>query len=103
MNIGKQTYPFVFSSLRGKGKTSIGTTATKISFDIRPSLVVITADPSNTGILYYGDSTITYLGDYAAGYLNAGDSISLNFDTTDGNLYLVSSVASQNYWSGAYK
>ena len=102
MNIGIQKYPFVSTLAEGKGQALVGTTPIKVSFNIRPTLVTISADPDNTGTVYYGGSTVASTGANAVGFLRAGESVSLNFDTITGSLYIVASVAAQNYYAGAF-
>lgn len=104
MNLGVQKYPFVSSLLEGKGKIEISNVIpTLISFDIRPTSIILTSDINNVDALYFGGASITSAGVNAAGYLNAGDSITLNFDTKNNRLYVISASGIQYLWAGAFQ
>jgi len=54
----------------------------------------LVADPTNTGVIYYGDSTVTT--SLWAGYLNAGDWTVLTGDSVDGaEIYVIASASGQ--------
>lgn len=106
--LGTSSYPIVTtasaasSNLEGGGKVSVGTTAVEVTFTGTPlDSVIITADRSNTGILYVGKSNVTSAGANALTFLEAGDSVTLDYDDADNALYVVASAASQNFWKGA--
>lgn len=101
MQTGDQPYPFSGKSIEGGGKIAVGTTAVEVSFTIETRSIVITADADNTGKLYVGKSNVTSAGANAIVYLSAGDSVSLDFNDVDTPLYVVASVAAQNFWKGA--
>lgn len=89
--------------LQGLGKISVGTTALEVSFSGVTTSIVITADIENTGKLFVGKSDVTSTGANAITFLEAGDSIKLDYDDVDNALYVVADTVSQNYWAGALK
>jgi len=88
-------------NIEGGGKVSVGTTAVEVTFTGDTTSIIITADKDNTGILYIGESDVTNLGANAMTYLEAGDSITIDYDDTDNAVYVVSDTASQYFWKGA--
>ena len=89
------------TDLEGKGKVAVGTTAIEITFTGIPESIIISADTGNTGTLYVGKSDVASDGSNAIVFLEAGESIEIDYDDTSNALYIVASVAGQNYWSGA--
>jgi len=99
---GTQVNPLSISNnLEGKGKVAVGTTAVEITFTGTPQSIIISADTSNSGTLYIGKSDVTSLGANAIAFLEAGESVEIDYDDTSNALYVVASEASQNYWAGA--
>lgn len=103
MQIGPQKFPFIASSLEGKGKLTLSTTSTLVSFTMRPTTIVLTSDVNNTDMIYYGGSSLDSSGSGAVGYLSAGDSITLNYDTKNNNLYVIAASGNQYLWAGAFQ
>lgn len=92
----------VRKDMEGLGKVAIGTTATEVAFTGTPThSVIIRADRNNTGLLFIGESNITNLGANSITYLEAGDSVTIDYDDADNAVYVVASVASQNFYAGA--
>jgi len=89
------------TNLYGKGKTSVGITAVEIALTGTTKSIIISADSSNTGTLYIGKSDVTTAGANAICFLEAGESVTLDYDDATNALYIVASIASQNYWAGA--
>ena len=88
-------------NIEGGGKVSVGTTAVEVTFTGVTTSVIIRADRNNTGLLYVGESNVTNLGANALTYLEAGDSVTIEYDDTDNAVYVVAEQASQNFWKGA--
>jgi len=91
------------TDLQGNGKTAVGTTAVAVVFTGTPESIIISADTSNTGTLYIGKSDVTNLGANAITFLEAGESVEIDYDDTSNALYVVASAVSQNYWAGCLK
>lgn len=89
------------TDLEGKGKVSVGITAVEISFTGTPESIIMSADSLNTGVLYVGKSNVTTAGANAICFLEAGESVTIDYDDTTNALYVVASIAGQNYWAGA--
>ena len=87
--------------LIGGGKVSVGTTAVEVTFASTTNSIIITADADNTGKLFIGKSNVTNLGANAMTFLEAGDSLTLQYDDSDNAIFVVSDTASQYFWKGA--
>lgn len=101
MQTGDQPYPFSGTTIEGGGKISVGTTAVEVTFTTETRSIVITADAANTGVLYVGKSNVTSAGANAMLPLEAGDVLTMDYDDSSVPLYVVASVAAQNFWKGA--
>uniref|UniRef100_A0A6M3LAA5 Uncharacterized protein n=1 Tax=viral metagenome TaxID=1070528 RepID=A0A6M3LAA5_9ZZZZ len=89
------------TNLEGGGKISVGTTAVEVSFSGTPTeSVIITADNANSGLLYIGKSNVTNAGANAITFLEAGDSVTIDYDDATNAIYVVSDTASQYFWKG---
>ena len=87
--------------IEGGGKVSVGTSAVEVTFTGATKAIIITADQDNDGILYVGESNVTNAGANAMTYLEAGDSITIDYEDSSNAVYVVSDTASQNFWKGA--
>jgi hypothetical protein len=92
----------VRSNMEGGGAVSVGTTALEATFTGTPTrLIVITADPTNTGLLFIGKSNVTNLGANAFAMLDAGERIEIPYDDATNAVYVVSDTADQTFYKGA--
>lgn len=91
----------VRKDVEGGGKVSVGTTAVEVTFTGTTTSMIITADKDNTGLLFIGKSDVTNLGANAMTFLEAGDSYEIDYDDGTNAIYVVSDLASQNFWKGA--
>ena len=91
----------VATDLEGKGKTSVGTTAAEVAFTGTTESLLISADTDNTGTLYVGKSDVASDGSNAIAFLEAGESLKMDYNDTTNTVYVVASAASQNFWAGA--
>ena len=92
----------VRKDMEGGGKIGVGTTAVEVTFTGTPThSVIITADLFNTGILYVGESNVTNAGSNAITFLEAGESLTIDYEDGDNPVYGVASIASQNFFKGA--
>jgi hypothetical protein len=87
--------------MEGGGKISVGTTAVEVTFTGTTTTIIISADPENTGTLYVGKSDIDSSGNNSLTFLEAGEDIAIRYDDSENPIYIVASVASQNYFKGA--
>ena len=85
----------------GGGKNAVSTTAVEVTITGTPESIIIKADTFNEGTIYVGKAGVTSVGANALTYLEAGESIILDYDDTDNALYVVGSAAAQNVWWGA--
>ena len=103
LQIGNQPYPYSGTSIEGGGKIAVGTTPIEVSFTLETKTILISADVSNSNLIYVGSSLITSSGTNAITYLSAGDSLALDYDDINESLYVVGAAASQNFWKGAIR
>ena len=87
--------------IEGGGKVSVGTSAVEVTFTGAPHSIIIRADRNNTGLLFIGESNVTNTGANSLTYLEAGDSLTIDYDDADNAVYVVSDTASQNFYKGA--
>lgn len=88
------------TNLSAGGKISVGTTPVEATFAGTTKSIIITADKDNVGLLYIGKSNVTSAGANSLTFLEAGDSISMNYNDATNGLFVVSDTASQNFWKG---
>lgn len=89
------------SDLEGGGKVSVGTTAVEVTFTGTPTKsVIISGDISNTGTLFIGKSDVTSAGANSIAFLEAGESLTLDYDDATNAIFVVASIASQNFFKG---
>lgn len=99
---GNPVTPSVISKdLEGGGIIAVGTTAVEVTFTGATTSILITADTANSGTLYIGKSDVTSSGANAFDFLLAGESVSIDYNDSDNAIFVVASVASQNFWKGA--
>lgn len=91
----------ISSDMEGGGKIAVGITPVEVTFTGTPSAIIITADSANTGTLYVGKSTVASDGSNAFVPLQAGESVTIEYDDTTNAVYVVASIAAQNFWKGA--
>lgn len=91
----------VATNMEGGGKISVGVAAVEATFAGSTKSIIISADSANTGTLYIGKSNVTSAGANAIAFLEPGESIVLDYDESTNFLYVVASVAAQNFWKGA--
>lgn len=90
------------TDLEGGGKISVGTSAVEVTFTGTPTKsVTIEADIDNTGTLFIGKSNVQSSGANAAYTLQAGEGRDFDFDDATNAIYVVASIASQNFFKGA--
>ncbi|MHA1972962.1 MAG: hypothetical protein ACTSW1_08215 [Candidatus Hodarchaeales archaeon] len=92
----------IADNLEGGGKISVGdSAAVEVSFSGSTTSILITADKDNTGLLYIGKSNVANDGSNAITYLQAGDVMTLDYEDSTNAIYVIASVAAQNFWKGA--
>jgi len=91
----------VAKDMEGGGKVAVGVTAVEMTFTGATKSIILSADLANTGTLYVGKSTVTSAGVNAIAYLEAGESLTIEFDDNTNAVYVVASIAAQNVWKGA--
>ena len=89
--------------MEGKGKNLVGTTAIEIAFSGVTESITVSADIDNSGLLFIGKSNVTNTGANAIVFLQAGESVEIDYDDTINAVYVVSDTAAQNYWAGTLK
>lgn len=88
------------TDLDAGGKISVSTTPVEVTFTGTTKSIIITADKDNSGILYIGKSNVTSAGANSITFLEAGDSISMNYNDATNGIFVVSDAENQNFWKG---
>lgn len=91
----------VRTNMEGGGKISVGTTAVEVTFSGTTTAIIITADIFNAGILYVGKSNVNSSGANALTLLEAGEPVAIEYEDGDNPVYVVASIANQNFFQGA--
>jgi len=91
----------ISKDMEGGGIVAIGTTAVEMTFTGTPTAIILSAPLANTGTLYVGKSTVTSAGANAITYLEAGESLTIEYDDITNAVYVVATVAAQNVFKGA--
>ena len=89
------------NDMEGGGVVVVGTTAVAVTFTGVTKAIIISADIANTGTLYVGKSNVTSAGANAFACLEAGESLTIEYDDATNAVYVVASIAAQNFWKGA--
>lgn len=89
------------TDLEGGGKISVGTSAVEATFTGTTESIIISADTSNTGTLYVGKSDVASDGSNAIAFLEAGESLEMDYDDATNAIYVIASAVSQNFWKGS--
>lgn len=89
-------------NMEGGGKVSVGTTAVEVTFTGTPTYsIIISAPLDNEGTLYVGKSDVTSAGVNAFAYIDAGETLTIEYEDSDNAVYVVASVADQSFFKGA--
>lgn len=91
----------IATDLDGGGRNQVGTTAVEITFTGTTESVIISADTSNVGTLFLGKSDVQGSGVNAVAFLEAGESLVLDYDDSINALYVVANLSSQHFFKGA--
>lgn len=91
----------VRQDMEGGGKISVGTTAIEVTFTGTTTSIILTADVFNTGLLYIGKSNVASNGNNAMTFLEAGEPATIEYEDGDNPVYVVASIANQNFFQGA--
>ena len=89
------------TDMDGGGIVVVGVTAVAVTFTGVTKAIIISADIANTGTLYVGKASVTSAGLNAFAYLEAGETLTIEYDDTTNAIYVVASIAAQNFWKGA--
>ena len=89
------------TDVEGNDITTVGTTATAISFTGTTRTILVSAGDINLGRVYIGKSDVTSAGTNAITFLGAGESFEITYDDTSNALFVVGSIAAQEYLTGA--
>lgn len=95
------TTPVISTDMEGGGEIAVGTTAVEVSFTGTTKTIIITAKSTNSGTLYIGKSNVASNGSNSVTFLEAGDSVSIDYDDSDNPVYVVASTTSQAFYKGA--
>lgn len=87
--------------MEGGGKISVGITAVEVTFTGITTSVIISAGPENTGLLYVGKSDVDSSGNNSLTFLEAGEDIVIRYNDSENPVYIVASIADQNFFKGA--
>jgi len=91
-----------YKDLEGGGMLAVGTDPVEVEFTGETRVILITADADNQGWLYVGKSDVDSDGNNAFTLLGPGESQEMQYNDSTNPLYVVASIADQNFWRGAY-
>ena len=92
----------VRSDIEGTGYVAVGVTEVAVVFTGTPThSVIISADPLNAGILYIGKTGVLADGSNAIAFLQAGESLEIDYNDATNALYVISDTAAQQFMAGA--
>ena len=74
---------------------TVGTTAVAATFTGTTRVISFKSKSTNTGVIWFGPSTVDNTGANAYGELTADSAITIELDDSSADLYLVSDVAAQ--------
>lgn len=97
----KGSSSFPATDLEGGGVATVGTTAVEVVFTGTTRAVLISAGDENLGRIYFGESNVTSAGANAVTFLGAGESAEIVYDDSTNPIYVVGSIADQEYLTGA--
>lgn len=90
------------TNMEGGGKVSVGTASTvEVTFTGTTTSILISADTANTGKVFIGKSTVTNAGANSIAFLEAGESLTIDYNDSTNAVYVISDTASQNFYKGA--
>tara|TARA_Y100000310_G_scaffold316261_1_gene367750 strand:+ start:160 stop:585 length:426 start_codon:yes stop_codon:yes gene_type:complete len=88
-------------NIEGGGVLTVGTTALELTFTGETRAIIVSAVSANTGTLYIGKSNVTNAGANAFTFLEAGESLTVDYDDSGNPLFVVADAADQSYIKGA--
>lgn len=89
------------TDIESNGVATVGTTAEVLIFISTTKAILISAGDENLGRIYIGKSDVTSAGTNAMTFLGAGESAEIVYDDTVNPIYVVGSIANQEYLTGA--
>lgn len=91
----------ISTNLDGGGKNQVGVIAVELTFTGTTESIIISADTSNTGTLFVGKSDVQGSGANAIAFLEAGESLIIDYDDSTNALYVIANLDSQFFFKGA--
>lgn len=89
------------TDMEGGGKIAVGTARIPVTFIGTTKSIIISAEVTNTGQLYVGKDDVESDGSSAIVFLEAGENIVIEYEDGTNDVYVVASIAAQNFWKGA--
>ena len=89
------------TDIEAKGASTVGTTPVELTFVAVTNTISISALNTNLGVIYVGKSDVLSTGANAAYVISAGLGFSIDYDDSSNPLYVVGSIADQEYVAGA--
>jgi len=87
--------------IEGGGVVSVGTAAVEMTFTGATKSIIITSYPTNTGLIFVGESNVTNAGANSLTVLQPSESLTLDVDDSANAIYAVSDTAAQLIIKGA--
>ncbi len=85
----------------GGAPVTVGTTAVEMTFTGTTKVISIKSASTNTGLIWFGPSTVDNTGANAYGELTADSSVEIELDDDSAAIYAVSDVATQKVYKAA--
>jgi hypothetical protein len=95
---GSSSFPS--TDVEGNGSSTVGTTAVVIAFTGTTKTILISAGDTNLGRIYIGKSDVASDGSNSITFLGAGESFEITYDDVTNPIYVVGSIADQEYVTG---
>lgn len=89
------------TDLEGLGVVSVGTTEVELAFTGTTSTIMITAYPTNTGLIFIGKTGVSNAGANAIAVLEASQSITMDYNDASNGIYVISDTVAQSVIAGA--
>jgi len=96
----QKTQEVVATGING-GQSTIGTSATELTFTGTTRVINLKSDSTNTGIIWIGPSNVTNTGENAYCELTADSSVEIELNDASAALYAISDTASQKIYKVA--
>lgn len=93
--------PKVPTQLETRGQIEVNATAIELTFALQTRVIFIQASHNNSGIIFVGGPFLNAAGEHALAFLQAGDSIAIEYNDANNPIYVCGSLPGQFIIAGA--